>query len=90
MELKDTIELMTSDDYKERIKAEYFQTKIRYSKLHSILMKAETNTLDFQLSCSMEILRKQLHAMSEYLYSLEVRAEIEKIDLKSEDSTISF
>ncbi len=90
MELKDTIELMNSDDYKERFKAEYYQTKIRYSKLHSILMEAETNTLDFQLSCSMEILRKQLHAMSEYLYSLEVRAEIEKIDLKSEDPTISF
>ena len=32
MELKDTIELMNSADYKERFKAEYFQTKIRYEK----------------------------------------------------------
>lgn len=29
MELKDTIELMNSSDYKERFKAEYLQVKIR-------------------------------------------------------------
>lgn len=29
MELKDTVELMNSDDYKDRFKAEYYQTKIR-------------------------------------------------------------
>ena len=34
MELKDTIDLMTSDDYKDRFKAEYYQTKIRYNKLY--------------------------------------------------------
>ena len=30
MELKDTVDLMTSDDYKDRLKAEYLQTKIRW------------------------------------------------------------
>lgn len=35
MELKDTIEMMTSDDYKERFKAEYYQTKIRYNEARS-------------------------------------------------------
>ena len=30
MEFKDTIAMMTSEDYKERFKAEYYQTKIRY------------------------------------------------------------
>ena len=29
-ELKDTIELMNSADYKDRFKAEYLQIKIRY------------------------------------------------------------
>ena len=29
-ELKDTIQNMVSEDYKERFKAEYYQTKIRY------------------------------------------------------------
>lgn len=30
MELKDTVEMMLSADYKERFKAEYYQLKIRY------------------------------------------------------------
>lgn len=33
MELKDTVEMMTSSDYKERFKAEYYQLKLRYNKL---------------------------------------------------------
>lgn len=39
MELKDTIAGMTSPDYKERFKAEYYQVKIRYEKLKSLLNK---------------------------------------------------
>lgn len=33
MELLDTIDLMKSKDYKERLAAEYYQIKIRYEKL---------------------------------------------------------
>lgn len=29
MELKETVDFMNSKDYKERFKAEYYQTKIR-------------------------------------------------------------
>lgn len=32
-DLKDTISLMTSDDYKDRLLAEYWQLKIRHQKL---------------------------------------------------------
>lgn len=39
MELKDTIELMNSEDYKERFKDECYQTKIRYDKLHNMIIK---------------------------------------------------
>ena len=39
MELKDTIKMMTSEDYKERMKAEYLQTKIRYEKLRAFNTK---------------------------------------------------
>lgn len=35
MKLSDTVQMMNSADYKERFKAEYWQTKIRYDK-HSI------------------------------------------------------
>ena len=41
MELKDTIEMMTSNDYKERFKAEYHQTKIRYEKLKKFTTRIE-------------------------------------------------
>ena len=38
MELKDTVEMMNSADYKERFKAEYHQTKTRYEKLKAFLL----------------------------------------------------
>lgn len=81
MELKDTIELMLSKDYKDRFKAEYYQTKIRYDKLHKMLIKYEAETLDFELSCPLEILENQVCCMGNYLKYLEVRAEVEKIEL---------
>ena len=81
MELKDTIELMNSSDYKERFKAEYWQTKIRYNKLHKMLIKYEAKTLDFEPSCSLELLSEQAKHMGMYLKCLEIRAEIEKIEL---------
>lgn len=81
MELKDTIELMNSNDYKERFKAEYLQIKIRYEKLHKMTVKYEAGTLNFEPSCSLEILKEQKSYMGNYLRMLEIRAEIEKIDL---------
>ena len=36
MELKDTVKGMMSDDYKERMAAEYHHTKIRYEKLKKL------------------------------------------------------
>lgn len=81
MELLDTVKLMESDDYKERFKAEYLQTKIRYDKLLRMIVKYESNTLDFEPSCSIELLKKQASIMGQYLYCLEMRAEIEGIEL---------
>lgn len=81
MELKDTIGMMQSADYKERFKAEYQQTKIRYEKLHAMLKKADAGTLEFTPTCPLSLLREQKAAMGRYLYFLEVRALIEKIDL---------
>lgn len=79
--LKDTVNLMLSDDYKERFKAEYFQTKLRYEKLHRLLVKLEAGTLDIQPNCPSDILSDQARHMGMYLYYLEIRAEIERIDL---------
>ena len=81
MELKDTIEMMQSDDYKERFKAEYYQTKIRYDKLHKMIVKYEAGTLEFTPTCPIDILKNQASHMRQYLYALEVRAQIEGIEL---------
>lgn len=81
MKLKDTIEFMNSEDYKDRFKAEYFQTKIRYDKLHRMLIKYEANTLTFEPKCSIELLKEQKMYMGNYLRMLEIRAEIENIEL---------
>lgn len=81
LELKDTIELMNSSDYKERFKGEYLQTKIRYEKLDSMIIKYDAGKLNFKPKCSIDLLKKQAGAMLNYLYYLEVRAEIEGIEL---------
>lgn len=41
LDLKNTVELMCSKDYKERFIAEYLQTKIRYEKLKKFNTKIE-------------------------------------------------
>jgi hypothetical protein len=80
-ELNGTIPLMQSEDYKDRFKAEYYQTKIRCDKLHKMLVRYSAGTLDFEPSCPIELLEDQEEYMRCYLASLEIRAEIEKIDL---------
>lgn len=80
-DLKDNVAMMNSENYKERFRAEYFQTKIRYEKLHAMTIKYEAGTLNFTPSCSLELLNEQKRHMGNYLHCLEVRAEIEKIDL---------
>ena len=80
-DLKDTVDLMNSNDFKDRFKAEYYQTKIRYNKLYEMIVKYEAGTLSFTPNCSLELLKHQASMMSYYLYDLEVRAEIEKIEL---------
>lgn len=85
MELKDTIELMTSADYKKRFRAEYEQTRIRYEKLGEMLYKHRCGKLEFKPTCPIRLLEVQHKAMQEYLDILEVRAEIEGIDLSGRD-----
>lgn len=81
-ELKDTVVLMNSDDYKERFQAEFTQLRIRREKLEGMIVKYRADKLDFALACPLELLEQQLQAMSDYLYALKIRAEIEDIELE--------
>lgn len=81
MELLDTIELMKSNDFKDRFKAEYYQLKIRAEKLADMLDKYKAGTLEFTPKCSIEKLDVQYVFMNAYLHTLEERAIIEGIEL---------
>lgn len=81
MELKDTIELMNSQDYENRFRAEYWQAKIRYDKLYDITVKYEANTLTFTPKCSLALLKEQKMYLGNYIRTLKIRAEIEGIEL---------
>ena len=86
-----TVEGMLSPDYKERFKAEYSQTKIRYEKLKAFCNRIEAamrtcpgDTKRVQMpehDCPFDLLHDQQRAMGEYLHCLEIRAVIEGIDL---------
>ena len=79
--LVDTALLLKSSDFKDRFKAEYWQTKIRYDKLHQMIVKYDAGTLNFEPKCSIGIFKDQARAMNNYLYTLEIRAQIEGIVL---------
>lgn len=81
MELKDTISMMTSEDYKERFKAEYYQVKIRYDKLFDMLNKWDEAELDFESTCPKWMYQDQVAIMSDYLAILEERAKLENIEI---------
>ena len=81
MELLDTVQLMLSNDYKDRFLGEYWQTKIRYDKLKTMCRKWDNGELDFEPTCDRPVYGSQLIAMSNYLKILELRAEIEGIEL---------
>jgi hypothetical protein len=81
MELKDTVDLMTSADWKDRFKAEYLQTKIRYEKLHALIVKREVGRLNFSTPIPIESWKTQAQHMGLYLYELEKQAAIHGIEL---------
>ena len=81
MELKDTVDLMLSEDYIDRFKAEYYQLKIRFEKLEAMLDKWNANELDFTPTCPRDVLEQQLDQMYNYMKTLELRAQNEHIAL---------
>lgn len=81
MELKDTVEMMNSADYKKRFKAEYNQLAIRYKGLKSMLDKWDNGTLWFKPTCPRSTYNMQIKAMVDYLSVLEARAVMENVEL---------
>lgn len=80
--LKDTVEPMCSEDYKERFIAEYAQVEIRHRGLKKMLKKWDDGKLEFTPTCDREIYNEQLMAMEDYMSVLCKRADIEGIDVR--------
>lgn len=85
MELYETSEKMCSKNYKDRMQAEYQQLKIRYEKLRVYCRRIEAAELTGEdgpeHDCPLALLKKQLRIMGQYLHVLEVRCEIEDVEL---------
>jgi hypothetical protein len=69
------------DCWQERMQKEYRELKERYEKLHKMVTKYEAGTLGFTPNCSLELLCQQKRHMGECLHDLEIRAEIEGVEL---------
>lgn len=76
------LELVSRNNYKDRFITEYKELKSRLDKLHKMIIKYKAETLDFEPDCPIEVLEDQEYYMREYLKVLEIRAEIEKINLE--------
>jgi hypothetical protein len=79
VELKDTVDLMLSEDYKDRVKAEYYQLKIRIEKLKAAIRGYDNGEVN--LDAPPELFRQQLDYMINYKGILEQRASYEGITL---------
>ena len=86
MKLSDTVEMMNSNDFKERFRAEYFQLSNRIIGLSNMLDKYRKGTLNFTPKCSIKLLGGQLSSMIIYKTHLEERAKIEDISLEEVES----
>ncbi len=79
--LKDTVELMNSEDYRDRFVAEYKQLVIRYKGLMNMLDKWDRGELNFEPTCPRSTYNMQIKAMTDYIAVLEARAVMEGIVL---------
>lgn len=84
MDLKDTIEMMESQDHKEQFKAEYYQTLIRKRKLEEMLDKWNKGELKFTPPSHKGTYELQCRHMGAYLAVLEQRAATEGIELNKD------
>lgn len=83
--LEETAEMMFSEDYKERFKAEYYQILIRAVRLNAMLCCWDNGEPNFEPACPKSTYKMQFKAMMDYINILEARAAIEKIDLEYTD-----
>lgn len=73
-------------DYKERMRVEYQELTGRADRLRDMLQRYADGTLDFELTCPITLLSRQLDVMDAYANLLRHRAKIEHVNLEKQDS----
>ena len=81
-ELRWTVSLMLSSDWKMRMVGEYRQLDIRIKSLEKTLENRENGHLEYTPLIPKDLLEDQLKVMKEYRNILRIRAEIEDIDFE--------
>ena len=81
MTLSDTVELMESEDYKDRFRAEFYQTRIRMFKLFDMLDKWDAGTLGFVPARARYLYLMQIKGMGIQIRAMRRRAKFEGIEL---------
>lgn len=71
----------TASDYKDRMRVEYRELTARAGRLRDMLQRYADGTLDFEPTCPITLLSRQLDVMDEYALILRRRANIEHISL---------
>ena len=73
-------------DYEERMRVEYRELTARAGRLRGMLQRYADGTLDFEPTCPITLLSRQLDVMDEYAGLLHHRAKLEHVDLEEQDS----
>ena len=78
-------------DYGERMRVEYRELTARAGRLRDMLQRYADGTLDFDPTCPITLLSRQLKVMDEYALILRRRANIEHISLGNQriDTTVA-
>lgn len=80
-DLKDTIDDMLSENYIDRLRAEYQQLYIRMLKLNDFIRKYETDQLEHKPKTPIETFELQREGMALYLNALSMRLVYEDVDI---------
>lgn len=70
--------------YQDRMRVEYRELTARAGRLRDMLQRYADGTLDFEPTCPITLLSRQLDVMDEYALILRRRAEIEHVNLEKQ------
>lgn len=87
MTLAETINMMVSGDWRQRLRSEYYQTIIRHNKLKKFIMQVRGDPGNYP-NVSIDLLLHQAKLLEKLEEDLRIRCELQRIDILSRDEVI--